>query len=139
MTRAVQSEAGDRRETEKITRAVQVQQAIEKRTKKITRAVHGCTGLCRAVLAVLGCVWLCLAVLGCAGLAFVNLKWRFPFACCTGFRVIGAHFRSKIDLKNDKISTLFFIVLESVLGPILDAFGGPKSMQDGPSWAQDGS
>ena len=131
----MQSEAGGRKESEKITRAVQAKQAAEKRAKrkrgpykrsrrpkreridnegrasatgsrkeseKITRAVQGCTGLCRAVLAVLGCAWLCLAMLGCAWLAFVNLKLRFPFACCTGFGHMGAHVRSKIDLKHDK-------------------------------------
>ena len=114
----MQSEAGGRKESERITRAVQAKQAAEKRanrqrgpckcnrqpkrerkdkeghaneaggqkeSEKITRAVQGCTGLCRAVLAVLGCVWLCLAVLGCAWLAFAILKLRFPFACCSGF------------------------------------------------------
>ena len=48
-------------------------------------------------------------------------------------------FDQKSILKMIKIQDDFLVVLESVLGPILDAFGGPTSMQDGPSWAQDGS
>ena len=99
------SEAGGRKESVKITKGRASATGSRKEIEKITRAVHGCTGLCRAVLAVLGCVGLCLAVLGCAGLAFINFKRRFPFACCTGFRVIGAHSRSKIDLKNDQNPT----------------------------------
>ena len=34
---------------------------------------------------------------------------------------------------------MFFDRFGSVLGPMLDPFGRPKSIQDGPSWAQDGS
>ena len=41
--------------------------------------------------------------------------------------------------KNYQNSTSFFDRFWSVLGPILEPFGRPKSTQDGPSWAQDGS
>ena len=122
------SEAGGRKESEKMTKTMQAKQAAEKkaktkrgpckrsrRPKREQNDNEGRAGLCRAVLTVLGCAWLCLAVLGYAWLclavlgyawlAFVNLKRRFPFACCSGFRVIGAHFRSKIDLKHDQNSS----------------------------------
>ena len=63
------------------------------------------------MLAVLGCVWLCLAVLGCAWLAFVNLKLRFPFACCTGF---GLDFHKILDRFWIDL-TRFLIELDNIL------------------------
>ena len=70
---------------------------------------------------------------------FGELKLRFPFACCSGFRGEARLIRSKIDQKNDQNSTSFFDRFWVVLGRHFGAFWCPKSTQVGPNWCQDGS
>ena len=119
----VYSEARGRGETKRLPRGPQECPKRPPRGPRVAKkAVLGYAWLC---LAVLGCVWLCLAVLAFC----INMKRHFPFACCSGFRVIRGHFSCFLCVFFIRFFSLIFVDCFGV------PFGVPKSVPNRPKFS----